>query len=181
MTGRELALLTTLIVEPVESDRFASVTAMLAGGLQPIATESFEEARGLIGKQPPALLIADVRLGEYNGLHLVLIGKTLRPSMAAIVTASWPDPVLQADAESMGATFVVKPASADELLAAAMRTIYRGEQDPIPVRPPFERRHAERRHDAAPALAEERRHEPRRRRGVGAIESSTISRSEFSG
>jgi len=180
MTGNELALITTLVVDPIETDRFFAVSTLLAAGLQPIATDSFEEARGLIAKQPPRLLVADVRLGEYNGLHLVLIGKTLRPDMAALVTASWPDPVLQADAEGMGATFVLKPCTPDDLLAAAMRTIYRGVKDPIPVRPPFERRHAERRFAAA-VFPDERRVEVRRRRGVDQTVSSPAPRSEFSG
>jgi FixJ family two-component response regulator len=50
----------------------------------------------------PDLLIADVRLGEYNGLQL--LASTTQPTAAIIITGH-PDPVIEADAHRMGADF----------------------------------------------------------------------------
>jgi hypothetical protein len=83
--------------------------------------------------------------------------------MATLVTASQEDAMLQAEAESLGATFVVKPTSTQECLAAILQTVYRSDASAGPIRPPFERRRGERRETPQPVSADRRLSERRRK------------------
>ena len=84
--------------------------------------------------------------------------------MAALVVTSVDDPVTRADAERMGATFVLKPTTRKELVAAVYRTLYRASGDTRPIRPTFERRIAERRSPTTVSMFDaERRNQDRRR------------------
>ena len=132
-----------LIVEPVLSDALFLVEIASSLGFHVTVAATFHEAAERL-RVPPVLLVADIRLNEYNGLHLVLEGKSARPDLAAIVTSVFADPVLRSEAEQLGATFVVKPISTEELRAAISRTVLRkADLSAGPIRPPFERRKVE--------------------------------------
>jgi DNA-binding NtrC family response regulator len=128
-----------------------------------VARDYFE-ASAIIKTRPPRVLITELRLAEYNGLQLVLRAKAAAPEMAAIVTTRAPDSVLAAEAQRMGATFVVLPTSNAEFLAAAQRTAFSMSIEE-PIRPPFERRFHERRMQASAAQGIDRRSGDRRRNG----------------
>jgi DNA-binding NtrC family response regulator len=158
-----LPALTAIVVEPTLADTWFIISGLANSGFHITVAESFLEAKMLIDKEPPALLITDVRLHEYNGLHLVLRGKAARPDMAAIVVTTVPDPVIQAEAERMNATFVVNPTTREEFVAAVYRTLFRAAGDSSPIRPTFERRVADRRLPDNPARCTDRRVRERRR------------------
>lgn len=163
-----------LIVEPALADVLLLVPILSALGFQITATESFHEAKQSL-RSPPQILITEIRLGEFNGLHLVLRGKSSRADMAAIVTTDVEDPVLQAEAEAMGATFVRKPVSATELEAAICRTVLRSRESPfLPVRAPFERRTVNRRRTQAISLVSDRRASDRRAEARARIAQLTL-------
>jgi DNA-binding NtrC family response regulator len=146
-----------LVVEPAVGDTLVLVPVLSALGFQVTATESFDEARRSL-HSPPRLLITELRLGEFNGLHLVLRGLSARPDMAAIVTTTVDDPVLRNETEAMGATFIIKPTSSEEFQAAIVRTVLRDRQANVtPIRAPFERRRVERRALSPIELLMERR------------------------
>src|SRR5204863_10193266 len=114
-------------------------------GFQVTVSDDFRDARGRL-MSAPALLVTELRLGEYNGLHLVFRAKSVRSDMAAIIRTQIADPLLQLEAERMGATFVPKATTAVEFRAAVCRTVFgRPDSSMEPIRPPFERRHGERR------------------------------------
>lgn len=165
-----------LVVEPGLSDVLQLVPILSALGFQITATETFQEAKQSL-RTPPRLLVADIRLGEFNGLHLVLRGRSTRPDMAAVVTSAIDDPVLRAEAEAMGATFVVRPIGAEELRAAIARTLLRNPGEPFqPIRAPFERRTGPRRSVSAPRVFEPDRRVSDRRSDVRArLEGVTIN------
>ncbi len=165
--------LTAIVVEPTLVDIWFAVSGLANSGFHITVAESFQEAKALIDKQPPAVLITDVRLREYNGLHLVLRGKAARPDMAAIVVTSVADPVLQAEAERMNATFILKPTTRQEFLAAVYRTLFRSAEDAAPIRPSFERRLAERRLPEKEMSSTERR-VAERRRSIGAASTNNL-------
>ena len=165
--------LTVIVVEPTLVDIWFAVSGLANSGFHITVAESFLEAKALIDRQPPAVLITDVRLREYNGLHLVLRGKAARPDMAAIVVSAVPDPVLQAEAERMKATFVLKPTTRQEFLAAVYRTLFRSPEDSAPIRPRFERRIAERRL-VEKAISKAERRVAERRRRFGAAPTDTL-------
>jgi DNA-binding NtrC family response regulator len=80
----------------------------------------FEEAKRWLQFSPPDLLMTDVRLGAYNGLHLVLRARAQHPEMPAIVVDADHDPVLEREAGEAGATYVAKPFEAGSLVPIAM-------------------------------------------------------------
>ena len=158
-TQDAMAPASALIIDPVLSDAMFSVAAATSLGFRVTVADTFQEALERL-RIPPVLLIADIRLGEYNGLHLVLRGKAAKRDLAAIVTSGVADPVLQPEAEQLGATFVLKPTTARELRAAICRTLFQGTGSPgSPIRSPFERRTSDRR-ATQPAV-----HHPERRGG----------------
>lgn len=125
--------------------------------------ETYQAAKQCVSTRVPDLLVTALTLGEYNGLGLVLRGRTHNPQMAAVIISTLRDPVLQAEAEAMGATFIYRPVSDGELKAALLRTMFRGPDDASgPIRAPFERRLAARRQLAFPG-ADDRRIAERRR------------------
>jgi DNA-binding NtrC family response regulator len=144
------------------------LSAVSSLGFDVTVADTFKDAKAALSSTPhPSLLITGVRLGEYNGLHLVLRGTSMSPRLAAIVTSDTDDPVLRTEAERLGATFIAMPVSREELAAAIARTAFRcpDEKRPAePVRPPFERRHGDRRIVASPVPpGSERRGADRRR------------------
>ncbi|MEN3336430.1 MAG: two-component system, response regulator YesN [Acidobacteriota bacterium] len=85
------------------------------------ACSSFELARQLLRSGEYDVLITDVRLGAFNGLQLALLARDLYPRITLIVFSGFDDPVLRAEAEHAGATYVVKPVATSELLELARR------------------------------------------------------------
>jgi DNA-binding response OmpR family regulator len=83
------------------------------------SVSTFESARPRLTIASPDVLISDVYLGEYNGLHLAIVGRDRRPSLVAIVVGP-PDPVLAKEAGHHGATYLNEPATEDALLARLM-------------------------------------------------------------
>jgi DNA-binding NtrC family response regulator len=159
---------TALVVEPNGADMALIRSALISAGFTVTGSDNFKDAGALLIEAPPIMLVTEIRLGAYNGLQLAYRGKSVWPPMTIVLTSGFRDPVLQRDIERMGATFVLKPVTARDLVAAIYRTALRL---PNPegafetVQPPFERRLAERRqspvHGAAGAERRrtERRHD----------------------
>ena len=164
-TPEPVAPLPALVIDPDPADLFFVISALTLGGFHVTVADSFHEASAILGSRPPAVMVTEVRLGEYNGLHLLLKGRSARPNMAVVVTSRWVDQMLVSEAEAMGGTFVSKPTSKEELLAAVFRTLFRpiGEAGGRPIRPPFERRHTTRRGVGVSTREPDRRHQPDRR------------------
>jgi CheY-like chemotaxis protein len=109
-----------LLVEDHDATR-QGLAALLAGeGYVVLSTGTFAEGRELLATQAPDLLIADVRLGEYNGLQLVA---ALPRAAASIIVTGFPDPALESEALKLGARYITKPIDPDILLALVDETI----------------------------------------------------------
>ena len=163
-TGGNDDPLSVLVVEPDLAELLVSTSMLSASGFHVTAAASFAQARILLGgARPFAVLLTTLRLGMYNGLHLVVRGRCVQPTMAALVTASPEDVLLQTEAERLGATFVLKPTTSQEFIAAILQTVFRRESSAAPIRPPFERRQADRR-GTSQSFGEERRRTERRRK-----------------
>jgi len=70
---------------------------------------SFVEAKKVLDSVIPDLLVADIRLEAYNGLHLAIRSRHEHPDVPVIVTHAHGDPVIEAQAEQYGAQFVAAP------------------------------------------------------------------------
>jgi DNA-binding NtrC family response regulator len=112
-----------LVVYADTKDRQSTVLLLEAAGYRVASASNFEEAKQLLASEAPDLLITDLRLGSYNGLHLVLRSRTDHPDMAALVTSHFPDPVLEAEAQREQARFLLRPIADDELLDAISTSI----------------------------------------------------------
>jgi DNA-binding NarL/FixJ family response regulator len=73
------------------------------------AVSTIAEGRKLLESVTPDVLIADVRLGAYNGLQLAIRSRLDHPSLPVIITNEWPDPTFEAEAKRQGAIFVAAP------------------------------------------------------------------------
>ena len=102
-----------LIVDDDKTTREGLAEFLEEAGYEAVAVGTFEDASRLLRASPPDLLIADVRLGPFNGLQLVI--SSPRPIPAIIITG-FADPVLEADARRRGADYVLKPVSPSRLL-----------------------------------------------------------------
>lgn len=78
-------------------------------GERAIACGTFEEARRVVRDENLDAMITDVRLGAFNGLQLAVMARDIQPNIQVIVFSGFDDPVLRADAERIGATYLVSP------------------------------------------------------------------------
>ena len=90
--------------------------AFREAGEHAIACGTFEEARRVVRDQHLDALITDVRLGAFNGLQLAVMARDIQPTIQVIVFSGFDDPVLRADAERIGATYLVKPVPSSYLI-----------------------------------------------------------------
>jgi CheY-like chemotaxis protein len=66
---------------------------------------TFAEAKTLLLEKRPDVLVADVRLEEFNGIHLVLWSQMRLPQMGSVIIGE-SDPVLERDAHAAGAAYI---------------------------------------------------------------------------
>ena len=112
---------TVLIVDGDPEALARTVEVVTTGGYRAMGVSTFEEARQLLTVNVPDVLIADVRLGAFNGLHLVLHCRLKHPRVASIVTHAYHDVVLEAEARKLDAPYLVTPLKPEELLAHVAR------------------------------------------------------------
>jgi DNA-binding response OmpR family regulator len=111
-----------------------TVAVLRSSGYSVLSASEFSQAKQILDRQDPDLLVTAVRLGLYNGLHLVLRGHMNNPRMAAIVLSSSLDPVLQVDARQQGAAYLVTPLSDRDFHEAVARSMTGSglSQPPVP-------------------------------------------------
>ena len=86
------------------------------GGIDVVAHTTFEGARNALRAEPFDALLTDVRLGAFNGIQLAVVARDTYPDMQIIVFSGFDDPVLRGEAEHIGATYLVKPVTAADLI-----------------------------------------------------------------
>ena len=86
------------------------------GNSRVTVARDFTSALKSLATHAPDVLITETRLGEYNGLHLVLRLREINPAAVAIVLTELPDSVLAREAEGLGAACLLKPVDATALL-----------------------------------------------------------------
>jgi len=106
-----------LILEDDESlDNLYEETFKNAG-YEVVACTRFEDARASLKRQLPDVLLTDVRVGDFNGLQLAHLFRMQAPTGRIVVISGYDDPVIQRDAEALGATFLLKPIDLPQLVA----------------------------------------------------------------
>ena len=100
--------LKVLVVDSDPKNVQALGAALRERGCEPLDATSFEAAKRLWIAEKPPVLIADVRLGQFNGLQLLLRAKADRPDVTALITCAIADKVLEAETKRFGGMFLVK-------------------------------------------------------------------------
>ena len=96
---------------------------MSDAGFEVVACQSVDAARACIESPwKPELLVTDVRVGGANGLHLSVRAQQLLGTPSIVMTG-YNDPVLEKEAQSLKAPFLVKPVTRDQL-AEAIQSVF---------------------------------------------------------
>ena len=112
----------SILVVSTYVDELANVAQILRhAGYRVVTATSFAAADRFIRSDSVGLLIADIRLGSFNGLHLALHCSSHHPKIPAIVTNAYADQVLEAEATRLNAPYLVHPIDADVLLSHVAR------------------------------------------------------------
>ncbi len=109
-----------MLVDDDESLLHLVTDWLVAARYEVEAFDHFETAKDRLKHFTPDVLITDVRLGDFNGLQLVMFAKAEHPEVTAVVLTGFEDPVLRKDASAAGAKYLVKPVAAEQLLEAIL-------------------------------------------------------------
>jgi DNA-binding response OmpR family regulator len=106
-----------LIVDSNAADAAENARVLSDSGFRVTIATTFEEAnREWPRLADLAVVMADVRLRDYNGIHLAMRVRWARPSIQIIITDRSRDIVLHRESERLDMTYLVKPISPETLL-----------------------------------------------------------------
>src|SRR6476620_6055751 len=98
-----------IVVVSQNSERLNTlIDGLLSAGYLAIGVSTFADGKLLVQSESPDLVIADERLGPYNGLHLILMCRVQHPNMKAIVTSNAHDASLEKDAKQLDVRCLVE-------------------------------------------------------------------------
>lgn len=97
---------TALIVSPDSATRAEYTEHVGALGFRVHRAETLAQARDLLTDVRPDVLVTELRLKEHNGIHLAHLAHSMLPGLPVVVVG-YRDKVLEAEAASAGATYVV--------------------------------------------------------------------------
>jgi two-component system response regulator RegA len=98
-----------LIVDPDPRSAHDLAAALRREGYVTLEASTFPDGKRLWNKELPEALVADVKLGQFNGLQLLVRAKLERPDVAGIIICALPDVVLEAETRRFGGIFLLKP------------------------------------------------------------------------
>jgi DNA-binding response OmpR family regulator len=87
------------------------------------AAATYDAAKRLLRLGVYDLLIADIHLRGFNGLHLVRQSYGEHPEMAFIIITGYDEPMMEVEAGRYGAEFIRKPIKPQEFLASVARAL----------------------------------------------------------
>lgn len=111
-----------LVVDADQQALSGTITVLANAGYAVTPASAFTDAKKELGRRPD-LVIADVRLGEFNGLHVLARARHENPHCRAILTHAVMDPVLEAEARRFGAVYMVKPMNSSALLSEVSKLL----------------------------------------------------------
>jgi two-component system response regulator RegA len=112
---------TLLIVEDDKSFLQRLARAMEARGFEVRTAESVGDGLQEVEKSAPAFAVVDMRLGDGNGLDVIVALKQRRPDARAIILTGYGNIATAVNAVKIGAVdYLSKPADADDVVAALL-------------------------------------------------------------
>ena len=130
MSGSPIAV----VVDADAAELRKTEQALEAAGFVVMTSDSFAQARALLASMTPDIVIADIKLSAYNGLHLAALCAVWRPGMPFIATDSNHDMVLEADARRLSASYVIKTPEREELTRTALTLLSERSREAAGVR-----------------------------------------------
>jgi DNA-binding response OmpR family regulator len=107
-----------IMIVATEGEGLIAVANLLRrAGYDVVTAFGFKEATALLAAGSPDLLVSAIRLGGYNGLHLVLRSRVRHPGLRAILLDRSYDRVMESEAKRYGAQYLVEPIDGEALLA----------------------------------------------------------------
>jgi two-component system phosphoglycerate transport system response regulator PgtA len=119
-----------LVVDGNTSELASLVEPLRNAGYPAVGADNFETARRLLHTQWCDLLITDLRLAAYNGLHLVFHSRVLNPAATAIVLSPIPDVSIETETRHLGAHFIVGPVDPERLVTLVGIALKGDQQQP---------------------------------------------------
>jgi DNA-binding response OmpR family regulator len=98
-----------LVLDDDEHALSGIVELLRDAGYNVTGATTYDAAKRLLAVSPFDLLISDVRLRSFNGLHLVMQTRTDHPEMAVIIITGYDDPMIELEAHRYRAELVRKP------------------------------------------------------------------------
>ena len=98
-----------LVLDDDEHALEGMVELVRAAGHDVTAAATYDAAKQLLAVTQFDLLVTDVRLRSFNGLHLVMQSRTDSPDMAVIIITGYDDPLIDLEAHRYHAELIKKP------------------------------------------------------------------------
>ena len=121
-----MTLRTVLVVTADNALRSSLADALTARGYKVLAAATLGAGRRLLVDWQPEVLVTSVRLQEHNGLHLAIVSR-LSSVLTKTIVIGYADPVLQAEAQHAGASYLIDP-DIEQVIAATDAAIQRRER-----------------------------------------------------
>ena len=107
---------TALIVDADRDQLASTVRTLRALDYAVIAASSFDDARRhLLDTEELSLLVADIRLGQFNGLHLAFRARAHHPHVRLVITDHAFDTTLEAETRRLGGAYLARPFTSEVL------------------------------------------------------------------
>jgi CheY-like chemotaxis protein len=112
-----------LVIDDDENALCGIVEILRAADHHVTSASSYEDAKTLLAVGTYDLLLTDIRLRSFNGLHLVMRARAETPEMAIIIMTGYDDAFMKLEAQRYKAEFVPKPIKPAELLEAVAKSL----------------------------------------------------------
>ena len=107
-----------LVLDDDEHALSGIVELLRDAGHHATGAATYDAAKRLLADSPFDLLVSDVRVRSFNGLHLVMQSRTDHPDMGIVIITGYDDPLIDLEAHRYHAELVRKPIKSDEFLKA---------------------------------------------------------------
>jgi len=105
-----------LVLEDDEHALSGIVDLLRDAGHNVTGAATYDAAKRLLAVSPFDLLVSDVRLRSFNGLHLVMQTRADHPEIGVIIITGYDDPMIDMEAHRYHAELVRKPIRPAEFL-----------------------------------------------------------------
>ena len=99
------------------------VDVLNTAGYDAAGASTFQEATSFLARQSTDVVIADSRLGAYNGLHVIVRARAEHPGVCGFVTTPVRNRGVEADARRLNIPCLIKPQTPAGWLRAISRAL----------------------------------------------------------